>query len=33
MVRDAAAGGPNAVWFSAGPDDEAHGLLGVLRAG
>jgi uncharacterized protein (TIGR03118 family) len=33
MVGDAAAGGPNAVWFSAGPDDEAHGLLGVLRAG
>jgi uncharacterized protein (TIGR03118 family) len=32
MVGDAAAGGPNAVWFSAGPDDEAHGLLGVLRA-
>jgi uncharacterized protein (TIGR03118 family) len=33
MVGEAAAGGPNAVWFSAGPDDEAHGLLGVLRAG
>lgn len=32
MVGDAAAGGPDAVWFSAGPDDEAHGLLGVLRA-
>jgi uncharacterized protein (TIGR03118 family) len=32
MVGDAAAGGPNSVWFSAGPDDEAHGLLGVLRA-
>jgi uncharacterized protein (TIGR03118 family) len=32
LVGDAAAGGPNAVWFSAGPDDEAHGLLGVLRA-
>jgi uncharacterized protein (TIGR03118 family) len=25
------AGGSNAVWFSAGPDDEQHGLLGVLR--
>ena len=33
MVGDAVAGGPNALWFSAGPDDEAHGLLGVLRAG
>jgi uncharacterized protein (TIGR03118 family) len=33
MVGDAAAGGPNAVWFSAGHDDESHGLLGVLRAG
>lgn len=32
MVGDAAAGGTNAVWFSAGPDEEAHGLLGVLRA-
>ena len=33
LVGDAAAGGPNSVWFSAGPDEEAHGLLGVLRAG
>jgi uncharacterized protein (TIGR03118 family) len=33
MVGDAAAGGPNSVWFSAGPDAESHGLLGVLRAG
>jgi uncharacterized protein (TIGR03118 family) len=33
MVGDAVAGGPSSVWFSAGPDDEAHGLLGVLRAG
>jgi len=33
MVGDAASGGTNAVWFSAGPDEEAHGLLGVLRAG
>ncbi len=24
-------GGTNAVWFSAGPDDESHGLVGVLR--
>ena len=32
MVGDAVAGGPNAVWFSAGPDDESHGLLGVLRS-
>jgi uncharacterized protein (TIGR03118 family) len=32
MVGDAVAGGPNAVWFSAGPDEESHGLLGVLRA-
>jgi uncharacterized protein (TIGR03118 family) len=26
------AGGANSVWFSAGPDDEAHGLVGLLRA-
>jgi len=32
IVGDAAAGGPDSVWFSAGPDDEAHGLLGILRA-
>lgn len=32
LVGDAAAGGPDAVWFSAGPDDEAHGLLGILTA-
>ena len=24
--------GTNDVWFSAGPQDESHGLLGVLRA-
>jgi uncharacterized protein (TIGR03118 family) len=30
IVGDAAAGGPNAVWFSAGPNDESHGLLGTL---
>jgi uncharacterized protein (TIGR03118 family) len=29
---NAVAGGADAVWFSAGPDDEAHGLLGLLRA-
>jgi uncharacterized protein (TIGR03118 family) len=27
----ATSGGTNAVWFSAGPDDETHGLVGVLR--
>lgn len=32
IVGDAAAGGPNSVWFSAGPDEESHGLLGILRA-
>jgi uncharacterized protein (TIGR03118 family) len=32
IVGDAVAGGPDAVWFSAGPDDESHGLLGILRA-
>lgn len=32
IVGDAAAGGADAVWFSAGPDEESHGLLGVLRA-
>jgi uncharacterized protein (TIGR03118 family) len=31
IVGDAVAGGPDAVWFSAGPDGEAHGLLGILR--
>ena len=25
------AGGRSDVWFSAGPDDESHGLLGILR--
>jgi uncharacterized protein (TIGR03118 family) len=24
-------GGTNAVWFSSGPDDETHGLVGLLR--
>jgi uncharacterized protein (TIGR03118 family) len=32
LVGDAAAGGPDAVWFSAGPDGEAHGLVGLLTA-
>jgi uncharacterized protein (TIGR03118 family) len=30
LVGDASAGGPNAVWFSAGPDGGQHGLLGTL---
>jgi uncharacterized protein (TIGR03118 family) len=30
LVGDSVAGGPDAVWFSAGPDGEAHGLLGIL---
>ncbi|TCC53255.1 TIGR03118 family protein [Kribbella capetownensis] len=28
----ATTGGTDSLWFSAGPDDESHGLLGVLRA-
>jgi hypothetical protein len=32
LVRDAAAGGADSIWFSAGLDDESHGLLGLLRA-
>jgi uncharacterized protein (TIGR03118 family) len=31
-VGNATAGGSDAVWFSAGPDGEAHGLLGTLTA-
>lgn len=31
VVGDPAAGGTDTIWFSAGPDDEQHGLLGVLR--
>lgn len=27
----ATSGGTDAVWFSAGPDDETHGLVGILR--
>jgi uncharacterized protein (TIGR03118 family) len=30
---DSAAGGSSAIWFSAGPAGESHGLLGILRAG
>lgn len=30
LVGNSAAGGANAVWFSAGPGGEAHGLLGTL---
>jgi uncharacterized protein (TIGR03118 family) len=33
LVGDASAGGADSIWFSAGPGDEAHGLLGLLRAG
>ncbi|MHA6763857.1 TIGR03118 family protein [Streptacidiphilus sp. PAMC 29251] len=32
ITGDAVAGGPNSVWFSAGPDKETHGLLGILTA-
>jgi uncharacterized protein (TIGR03118 family) len=32
LTGDAVAGGPNSVWFSSGPDDEQHGLLGILTA-
>lgn len=32
LTGDAVAGGPNAVWFSSGPDDEHHGLVGILTA-
>jgi uncharacterized protein (TIGR03118 family) len=31
VVGDMVAGGPDAIWFSAGPDGEAHGLLGLLE--
>ena len=33
IVGDQVAGGTESVWFSAGPDEESHGLLGLLRAG
>jgi uncharacterized protein (TIGR03118 family) len=32
LVGDASSGGTDAVWFSAGPDGEQHGLLGTLTA-
>ena len=32
ITGDAVAGGPDSVWFSAGPDKETHGLLGILTA-
>jgi uncharacterized protein (TIGR03118 family) len=32
IVGNPTAGGSDAVWFSAGPDHEAHGLLGTLTA-
>jgi uncharacterized protein (TIGR03118 family) len=32
IVGDPGAGGVDSVWFSAGPDEESHGLLGTLRA-
>lgn len=32
LVGDVAAGGPNSVWFSAGPANETHGLVGILTA-
>ncbi|HET6988334.1 MAG TPA: TIGR03118 family protein [Kribbella sp.] len=32
LTGDAVAGGPNAIWFSAGVHDEQHGLLGILTA-
>lgn len=31
VVGDPVAGGTDALWFSAGPDDEQHGLLGLLH--
>jgi uncharacterized protein (TIGR03118 family) len=32
LIRgDGVAAGTDSVWFSAGPDDEAHGLLGLLQ--
>jgi uncharacterized protein (TIGR03118 family) len=30
-LGDGVAGGVNSVWFSAGPDHEAHGLLGLIQ--
>lgn len=33
IAGDGVTGGPDTLWFSAGPDDEANGLLGTLTAG
>jgi uncharacterized protein (TIGR03118 family) len=33
ITGDGVTGGPNTVWFSAGPNDESDGLLGTLTAG
>lgn len=33
LTGDTMAGSPNSLWFSAGPDDESHGLLGIISAG
>jgi uncharacterized protein (TIGR03118 family) len=33
LPGDPVAGGPNTLWFSAGPQDESHGLLGTITAG
>lgn len=32
ITGDAVAGGPDSIWFSAGPDNQTHGLLGILTA-
>ena len=32
LTGDAVAGGPRSIWFSSGPDDEQHGLVGILTA-
>jgi uncharacterized protein (TIGR03118 family) len=32
LTGDAVAGGPNSIWFSSGPDNEQHGLVGILTA-
>lgn len=32
ITGDAVAGGPDSIWFSAGPDSETHSLLGILTA-
>ena len=31
LAGTATSGGTDSLWFSAGPDDETHGLVGVLR--